>query len=97
MWIVQLTCLAICMTEPVVQTYMEALKTLCWKWVLRRDDWAPAIINSAEIWPRGGHHAYQVSWIKGNSRRVALAPPPGSGYGHQKDLKATVHPAIQLQ
>ena len=55
-------------------TYMEALKTLCWKCLLKRDDWAPAVINSAEIWPRGGHQAYQVSWIKQNSRRVALAP-----------------------
>ena len=87
MWVVQLTCLAICMTEPVVQTYMKALKTLCLKCLLKRDEWAPAVINSAEIWPQGGHQAYQVSWIKGNSRRVALAPPLALVMGIRKILK----------
>ena len=59
------------MTEPVVQTYMKALETLCWKCPLKRDDWAPAIINGAEIEPLGGSQAYQVSLHQREQQEVA--------------------------
>lgn len=49
---------------------MKELKTLCWKCPLKRDNWAPASINTAEIQPLGETQASKTSHINRNSKEV---------------------------
>lgn len=57
------------MTQPIGK-HVKELETLCWKCALKRGNWAPAIINNAEIQPLEGPKFTKSFCISENSEEV---------------------------